>query len=265
MWLLFLLLLHNRMLMGGTSAPSSPARKSSEYGAVNTSSATTTSEEEGLILHHDDTAEREDADAPQRPKIDPCLWVFHFVEGLTAISALFLLLTQIAPVLLLKKETESLQQQQHGGGGGGDNAHPLSLTAIVERLYLTIFCLLVIVTESSAPIPIVRDSQILQNYCSRGFLYSFIGIICLEEAYSERVKGLLANVANVDGFHIAWAALFMEFSAWLMLAMGMLYMVLGILCLKLLRDRMVEREKKHWKTFRQELAEWRKTKREQHL
>jgi hypothetical protein len=251
------------MLMGGTSAPSSPARKSPEYGAVNTSSATTTSEEEGhLILHHDDTTELH-ADAPQRPKIDPCLWVFHFIEGLTAISALLLLLTQIAPVVLLKKETENLQQQQHGSNGGDNVQHPLSLTAIVERLYLTIFCLLIIVTESSAPIPIVRDSQILQNYCSRGFLYSFIGIICLEEAYSERVKGLLANVANVEGFHIVWAALFMEVSAWLMLAMGMLYMVLGILCLKLLRDRMVEREKKHWKTFRQELAEWRKKKWEQ--
>jgi hypothetical protein len=251
--------------MGGTSAPSSPARKSSEYGAVNTSSVTTTSEEDGLIQHHEDDTAELDADAPQRPPTDPCLWVFHFVEGLTAISALFLLFTQIAPILLLKKARDNLQQQQQQHGGGGDNnvQHPLSLTAIVERLYLTIFCLLVIVTESSAPIPIVRNSQILQNYCSRGFLYSFIGIICLEEAYSERVKGLLANVANVDGFHIAWAALFMEFSAWLMLAMGMLYMVLGLLCLKLLRDRMVEREKKHWKKFRQELAEWRKKKREQ--
>lgn len=257
--------------MGGTSVPSTPTRRA-DYGAVDTSFATAVAEEESFIQHHhnihgdegedDDVAP--DADAPQRPPIDPCLWVFHFVEGLTAMSAVFLLLTQITPLLFLQKaQRESWQSSSHGGGGGGDS---LSFVAIIERIYLSIFCVLVIVTESSAPLPIVRESQILQNYCSRGFLYSFIGIICLEEAYSERVKGLLANVTNADGsFHVAWAALFMEFSAWLMLALGMLYMALGVLCLKILRDRMVEREKKHWKRYRQELVEWRKRKREQHL
>lgn len=219
--------------MGGQSgAPTTPTRRV-EYGSVPTQI------KDDLPIINNDLD-----DAPKRPNIDPCLWVFHFIEGITAISALLLCVTQLVPFLFVK--AKSLNKD-------------LGFVAIIERIYVSVFCVLVVITESRAPIPLVRDSQILQQYFSRGFLYSFIGIICLEEAYSERVKGLLSETA---GFHILWAALFMEVSAWSMLAMGMLYMTLGILCMKLLRDRMAEREERVWRRYRKEMADW-KERREQ--
>lgn len=224
------------MLMGGTSSnaplPSTPTRRT-EYGSIPTEI-----KDELPIINNDLD------DAPERPKIDPCLWVFHFIEGITAISAILLFSTQIAPFLFVR--AKHLNKD-------------LGFVAIIERLYISVFCILVVITESRVPIPLVRDSQILQQYISRGFLYSFIGIICLEEAHSERVLGLLTDTA---GFHILWAALFMEVSAWSMLGMGMLYMALGILCMKILRDRMAEREERIWSRYRKEVADW-KRRREQ--
>jgi hypothetical protein len=137
--------LHNRIPMGGTSsAPSTPTRRAADYGAVDTSFVTAVAEEESLLHHHHHHGEEDfedddmapDADAPQRPPVDPCLWVFHFIEGLTAVSAVFLLLTQITPLLFLQKARESLSSH---GGGGGDS---LSFVAIIERIYLSIFCVL---------------------------------------------------------------------------------------------------------------------------
>jgi hypothetical protein len=97
------------------------------------------------------------------------------------------------------------------------------------------------------PVPFLKDSAILNNWISRGFLYSFIGLIGMEEAYSARVEELVGH-AN-DKFHVAWVPTFMQISSWVMVATGYIYMLMGICCLKGVRNRLRE-------NYRQRLKEY---------
>ena len=82
---------------------------------------------------------------------------------------------------------------------------------------------------------------------------SFVGLICVEEAYSERIRDI---VSRKDEFHVGWAAIFMQISSWLMLAMGVLYMLLGICCLKHLKDKMRDDEREAWRNYRRDMKQW---------
>lgn len=176
---------------------------------------------------------------PHVPGQNACLWLFHLLEGVSITAALCLMITQILPVVLVRPK---------------DIAARIGVTSMALRVYIAIFCILFVCTETQAPVPVVRNSQLLQTYISRGFLYSFLGLICVEEAYSERVKGIVSHVD--DSFHIAWASVFMEVSSWLMLATGALYTLLGVFCCKRVRDRMKQKEKDAWKRYKEELAAW---------
>jgi len=78
-------------------------------------------------------------------------------------------------------------------------------------------------------------------------LYSFIGLIGMEEAYSSRVQDLVEH-AN-DKFHVSWVPLFMQISSWVMFVTGCVYMLMGVLCLQRvktsLRDSYLERLKEY--------------------
>ena len=109
-------------------------------------------------------------------------------------------------------------------------------------------------TETGAPVPILRHSPLLQPYASRGFLYSFLGLIGVQEAYSERVRDVMK--AHGDEFHISWAPLFLQVTAWLVLSSGVVYLVLGICCLQRVRDRLHQNELDAWRQYRVDLREW---------
>lgn len=123
-------------------------------------------------------------------------------------------------------------------------------------VYVALFCMIFILVECDAPVPFIRNSPLLQTYLSRGFVYSFLGLICLQEAYSERVKEMVS--AHADEFHVAWASLFMQLSSWLIFGCGVGYMLMGVCCLKNLRDKLREKDKKNWKRYRREMKEWKR-------
>jgi hypothetical protein len=173
---------------------------------------------------------------PHQPGQNACLWLFHLLEGIAVTASLCLMVTQLVPVLLVKSSSQ------------------IGILSLALRVYITIFCLLFICTETQLPIPVVRQSQLLQTYVSRGFLYSFIGLICVEEAYSERVKGIVSHVD--DSFHIGWASVFMEVSSWLMLSTGAMYAFLGLFCCRRLRDRMKQKEIEAWRRYKEDMAAW---------
>jgi hypothetical protein len=125
------------------------------------------------------------------------------------------------------------------------------------RWRLTESLLLIQVVEWDVNIPFIRNAIFLQTYVSRGFLYSFLGLTCLEEAYSERVNDMLAH-AN-EKFHVAWFALFLQVSAWSLCVLGVLYFVMGVFCLKRLRDKYVKDDRTKWKEYREALKEWQRT------
>lgn len=173
---------------------------------------------------------------PHTPGHNPCLWMFHLLEGVTTVVCCCLLVSQVFPFFIMR-------------------LRDIGFLVTLLKVYISLFCLLFVLTETGAPVPLLRGSALLQPYLSRGFLYSFLGLICVEEAYSERVKDMMSN-SNRDEFHISWAPLFMQVTAWLVLSCGVIYMLLGICCLKRLRDRMQQNEIDAWRKYRENLREW---------
>lgn len=174
---------------------------------------------------------------PHIPGRNWCLDSFRVISGVTVIASLGLLATQLIPLCL--------------GGLTGQGYFDLAL-----KVYVIMFCILFLLVESDSPVPFIRNSQLLNNYISRGFVYSFLGLICLEEAYSVRVKEIVST--HADAYHVSWASLFMQISSWLIFACGCLYMLMGLCCLKRLRDRVREKDRKTWKKYRKELKEWKR-------
>lgn len=179
---------------------------------------------------------------PHAPRVNPCLWLFHLLQGVAVLTAFCLLATQLIPIVIV------LISNYHD---------PLGFLNLALKAYISLFCIVFIFVETGVPVPLVRDSPLLQSYISRGFIYSFLGLICVEESYSERVKDLVQH--GKDEFHVGWVSIFMQISSWFMLGVGSLYMLMGIFCLKGMRDRMHEKEREDWKIYRQELKLWKET------
>lgn len=179
---------------------------------------------------------------PHVPGINPCLWLFHTLQGVCVVAALMLCVTQVIPLVLAARQKSASVVSTVGWA------------SVALKAYITSFCLVFVAVETDLPIPFLRDSNLFQRYLSRGFLYSFLGLICLEEAYSERVRDIVKKSSSLD--NVGWAAIFMQLSSWLMLAVGCLYMLMGVCCLKGLRDRLKEREQREWREYREALKRW---------
>jgi hypothetical protein len=200
-------------------------------------------EEEQHPLLADDSFKKAAIAKPHMPRQNPCLWCFHLLEGFATIVSLCLLVTQVLPLFYVRFS---------------DFAGQIDFLSLALKVYISFFCLFFIATELGLPLPPVQASPMLQNYTSRGVLYSFLGLICVQEAYSERVKDMVDHRDDAY-FHVGWAAIFMQITSWLMLGVGVVYILLGVCCLKRLRDRMEQDEKVTWANYRQGIAEW-KTK-----
>ncbi|KAL7564185.1 hypothetical protein ACA910_019810 [Epithemia clementina (nom. ined.)] len=179
---------------------------------------------------------------PHMPNQNPCLWIFHFINGAAILAALSLLMTQMIPLI------SDPHRQIYTF---------FSVLNFILKGYISLFCILFVLVEADVPISTLRNSALLQAYFSRGFLYSFLGLVCTVEASSDRVQSLLSDVSSGQ---ITWAAIFMQVSAWVMCAVGLVYMLMGVCCLKGVRDRMREAEKEAWRRYREEIRAWRATR-----
>lgn len=96
---------------------------------------------------------------------------------------------------------------------------------------------------------------IIQNWVLRGFLYSFIGLIGMEQDLAIRVEEISAGSASVLGpdFLTLFAMLFINITAWTMISVGILYIVLGMFCLQGLYERIE-------KDYREKVSEWKRKK-----
>ena len=187
---------------------------------------------------------------PDRPTYNACLYMFHLLEGIAITAAMALLVTQIMPFILVQIDSTQKQEQQ-------TNTMTMNLLTIALRIYVTLFCCLFIMTELGTSF-VHKTLPLLQYYSSRGFLYSFLGLICAEEAYSERIKETLSLSTNgaTNIQHIGWASIFMEVSSWFMLGIGIVYMLLGMCCCKRVRDHYQQKETDAWKQYKIDLQAW---------
>lgn len=179
---------------------------------------------------------------PHVPPQNPCLWLFHLLQGIGVVAALMLWTTQIIPLVLAH----------------GQVLAQIGWASVFLKVYISAFCATFVAVEADLPIPFLLNSNLLQRYFSRGFLYSFLGLICVQEAYSERVRDVVRGSSSkaVPALEVGWASIFMQLSSWLMLGVGTTYMLLGLCCLKRVRDRMKEQEQREWQEYRQALKEW---------
>ncbi|CAJ1941994.1 unnamed protein product [Cylindrotheca closterium] len=224
---------HSLMFDDEESGKESSPSKDSAYGATTQDNNTDDGEGKSVISHitTEDTATARTAGGTlEGPRKNIVLYVFHWIEAFAICCCVALMITQVFPLFFIPL----------------DKINP---GAIVLKIYISIFCGVFILVEYDAAVPFLKDSQILQNYLSRGFVYSFLGVSALEEAYSERVQDTVGH--QKDEFHVAWLGVFMQVTAWLMFGVGLLYMVLGVCCMKRLRDKLQRDDRQKWKDFRE--------------
>ena len=107
----------------------------------------------------------------------------------------------------------------------------------VLRGYMIAFSLIVAFNELEFT-SLVRNSAVLRNWISRGFLYTFVGVLGLVEYEAD----MTSNLSDLSGKNRALR--FIRVSAWIMVSVGILYTMMGALCLQLIANRVQEDYKK---------------------
>jgi predicted membrane protein len=109
---------------------------------------------------------------------------------------------------------------------------------------------------------VLIESRVLRglaysNWILRGFVYSFIGLIGLEQDLAKKVEDIAAGTTSVFGPDIGtlFAMLFVSITTWIIIGVGAIYAVLGLLCLQRWHERM---EKDHT----EKVNEWKRKKKQ---
>jgi hypothetical protein len=103
----------------------------------------------------------------------------------------------------------------------------LGVIDYVLRLYVLLFCLLAILNELDF-FSLTRDSKLLRIWITRGLFYVFIGVLGLSEHAAS------SEARNENYVHRDTVLHFIVVTAWVMTGVGLLYIAMGAMCLKLL-------------------------------
>lgn len=98
------------------------------------------------------------------------------------------------------------------------------------RAYGAIFAVLGVFIEFEAGQGI--QNSVLMNWCARGFWYSYLGVMGLEES-------IVVDVASSDIQDAAYVSVFVRASSMAMIGLGIGYFVMGCACLRSVRDRRI--------------------------
>ena len=124
-----------------------------------------------------------------------------------------------------------------------------------HRSYLVIFCASFVLTESN--VSSLQRITFHNNWITRGFIYTFIGLVGMEQDLAIRVEEIAAGTTHVLGptYGLLFATLFMDLTTWFVIGVGGAYTLLGLLCLQGWYERL---EEEH----RQKVREWTRRKTE---
>eukprot|EP00581_Thalassiosira_minuscula_P016015 CAMPEP_0183722746 /NCGR_PEP_ID=MMETSP0737-20130205/14615_1 /TAXON_ID=385413 /ORGANISM="Thalassiosira miniscula, Strain CCMP1093" /LENGTH=339 /DNA_ID=CAMNT_0025952977 /DNA_START=134 /DNA_END=1153 /DNA_ORIENTATION=- len=198
-----------------------------------------------------DTKKQKQKKKKEGPQKSICHLVFDSVRYLAILASCMMFAMQIVPLIIVGGESTWLQ--------------------IAVRCYLAIFCLSFVLTESRIPILRKLLASHNDNWILRGFLYTFIGLIGMEQDLAVKVAEIAAGTtANVFGpdYGTLFATLFMNITTWVMIAVGALYFLLGLLCLQGWYERLEKdhtekvkawkREKKREEGFRKQHEDYKR-------
>jgi len=118
---------------------------------------------------------------------------------------------------------------------------------VALRCYFTFFSTCFLVTELEW-----IDSS-LNNWITRGFLYTFLGVVAREQHLAMLANGTLVVKENSKEYwNGVWASLFVEISSWWIIGIGILYFLLGLFCMKAVRNRFREQYQSRLRDFYEE-------------
>lgn len=100
----------------------------------------------------------------------------------------------------------------------------------VLRLYVIIICVLAILIELEWT-KFARESFVLKFWVTRGLFYIFIGVLGLEQNDTLHAK-------NSDSMNFNLSMHYVTVAAWIMVAVGILYSLLGACCLQVYYNRL---------------------------
>lgn len=164
---------------------------------------------------------------------------FDMVRYVAILASCMMLLMQIIPIVILDKgEITGLQY--------------------FVRIYLIVFCISFILLESRIPLLRRITFPAHNNWILRGFMYTFIGVIGMEQDVAIKVEDIASGTSNILGpdYGTLFASLSIAITTWIMVGVGILYMILGMVCLQRWYEKIDEE-------YRNKVSEWkRKKKRE---
>lgn len=196
-------------------------------------------DEEAGVMDDEEFYER--TGRPSKPTRHWIVRIFFTVENIAIATNLVLLVSQALPLAVVP--------------WGESEPGYLAL-----KIYLCVFALLFLCVEIDHPsIPFLRKASFLKTYVSRGFLYTFFALVCFDEADSEKAYKALEekNKQEASIFRVSWYALINQIAAASLLAIGLLYVLMGILCLQRVRNRYVYDDRQKWVAYRDAMDTWR--------
>lgn len=164
---------------------------------------------------------------------------FDMVRYMAILASCMMLLMQIIPIVIL------------------DEGEITGLQYFV-RIYLIIFCISFVLLESRIPLLRRITFPAHNNWILRGFMYTFIGVIGMEQDVAIKVEDIASGTSNILGpdYGTLFASLSIAITTWIMVGVGILYMILGMMCLQRWYEKLDEE-------YRNKVSEWkRKKKRE---
>ncbi|KAL9182101.1 hypothetical protein ACHAXT_012444 [Thalassiosira profunda] len=179
------------------------------------------------------------------PQKSICHLMFDLVRYVAIMASACMLAMQALPLIVMGKQRTWLQ--------------------VAVRSYLALFCVSFILAE--VRVPFLQKIALHDNWILKGFLYSFIGLIGMEQDLAVKVEDIAAGTSSVLGpdYATLFATLFMSITTWLMIAVGIIYTGLGLLCMQRWYEKLEtdHREKvKAWKQKKKREEEFRKEKEE---
>lgn len=170
------------------------------------------------------------------PQKSICHILFDFVRYLAIIASSLMFTMQMVPLVIVGGESTWLQ--------------------IAVRLYLALFCFSFVLTEARIPF-LQKIVSPHNNWIIRGFLYTFIGLIGMEQDLAVRIEeiaGGKTSIASILGpnYGTLFASLFMSITTWIMISVGILYTILGLLCMQRWYERLEKGHREKVKVWKQE-------------
>lgn len=108
---------------------------------------------------------------------------------------------------------------------------------ITLRVYICIFLLACICIEMEW----LFKNSLVSNFIARGIIYSFLGLIGMEQGIAVRVDML--HLDHVASAAAQFASLFLQITSWIETCLGYFYIVMGLFCMKAMRDNVRAKEK----------------------